>query len=104
MATLLEKTRKINRLLQKSEKVDYPEISRLLSDVLESNVYIANRNGTILGYSLVDGFECEIMMERVLQGGDFPERYVEWLMRITETSPNHILKNHEPLFQYPAAV
>lgn len=94
MATLLEKTRKINRLLQKSEKVDYPEISRLLSDVLESNVYIANRNGTILGYSLVDGFECEIMMERVLQGGVFPERYVEWLMRITETSPNHILKNH----------
>ena len=94
MATLLEKTRKINRLLQKSEKVDYPEISRILSEVLESNVYIANRNGTILGYSLLDGFECEIMMERVLQGGAFPERYVEWLMRITETSPNHILKNH----------
>ncbi len=94
MATLLEKTRKINRLLQKSEKVDYPEISRLLSEVLEANVYIANRNGTILGYSLLDGFECEIMMERVLQHGIFPERYVEWLMRITETSPNHILKNH----------
>ena len=94
MATLLEKTRKINRLLQKSEKVDYPEISRLLSEVLESNVYIANRNGTILGYSLLDGFECEIMMERVLQGGAFPEHYVEWLMRITETSPNHLLKNH----------
>ena len=94
MATLLEKTRKINRLLQKSEKVDYPEISRLLSDVMNANIYIANRGGTILGYSLVDGFECEIMMERVLQGGVFPERYVEWLMRITETSPNHILKNH----------
>ena len=94
MATLLEKTRKINRLLQKSEKVDYPEISRLLSEVMEANVYIANRNGTILGYSLLDGFECEIMMERVLQHGIFPERYVEWLMRITETSPNHILKNH----------
>ncbi len=94
MATLLEKTRKINRLLQKSEKVDYPEISRLLSEVMEANVYIANRNGTILGYSLLDGFECEIMMERVLQHGIFPERYVEWLMRITETSPNHTLKNH----------
>ena len=41
MATsLLEKTRKINRLLQRSESVEYNDISRVLSAVLDANVYI----------------------------------------------------------------
>ena len=39
MATLLEKTRKINRLLQRAESVEYDSISRVLSAVIDANVY-----------------------------------------------------------------
>ena len=42
MITLLGKTRQINRLLQRSESVEYDGISRVLSNVLEANVYITD--------------------------------------------------------------
>lgn len=88
MATMLERTRKINKLLQKSEKVEYDEISQVLSAVMGSNVYIASRDGMLMGYALLDNFECELMRDRVLLQGCFPEHYVEWLLRVNETSPN----------------
>ncbi|HEY3426155.1 MAG TPA: GTP-sensing pleiotropic transcriptional regulator CodY, partial [Negativicutes bacterium] len=66
MKSLLERTRKINKLLQKSEKVEYEEMSRVLSNVISANVYIVGRNGIIKGYALQDDFECDIMRDRVL--------------------------------------
>lgn len=88
MASLLERTRKINKLLQKSENVQYDEISRVLSSVMGANVYIVAKEGAILGYALLDNFECDVMRDRVLSKEQFPERYVDWLLRINETSPN----------------
>ncbi|WP_207857950.1 GTP-sensing pleiotropic transcriptional regulator CodY [Lucifera butyrica] len=85
---MLERTRKINRLLQKSEKVEYTEISNVLSNVISSNVYIVSKTGIVLGYALLDDFECDLMRDKVLHQGYFPERYVDWLLRINETSPN----------------
>lgn len=99
MKTLLEKTRKLNRLLQKSEKVDFKEISRLMSEVMGGNVYITSKRGQLLGYALLDNFECKVMFDKVIRKGEFPERYVEWLMRMTETSPNVLLKNHMCAFE-----
>ncbi|MDU2066190.1 MAG: GTP-sensing pleiotropic transcriptional regulator CodY [Sporomusaceae bacterium] len=88
MLTLLERTRKINKLLQKSEKVHYNEMSSVLSNVMNSNVYIVSKKGDVLGYALLDNFECGVMKEKVLDDGLFPERYVDWLLRVSETSPN----------------
>jgi transcriptional pleiotropic repressor len=88
MATMLERTRKINKLLQKSEKVEYDEISRVLSTVMEANVYIVGKDGMLFGYALLGEFECDLMRDKVLLQGRFPERYVEWLLRVNETSPN----------------
>ncbi len=99
MPSLLERTRKINRLLQKSEKVEFSEISALLSSVMGANVYIVNRQGKVLGFALLDEFECQIMIESVLKNSMFPERYVDWLLRVTETSPNLTLKNHMCAFK-----
>lgn len=90
---MLERTRKINKLLQKSEKVEYDEISRVLSSVIGSNIYIVSKEGAVLGYALLDDFECELMRDRVLIQGRFPEHYVEWLLRVNETSPNLRLKS-----------
>ena len=88
MASLLEKTRKINRLLQRSENVEYDGISRVLSNVLGANVYIVNQKGKIYGYAFVDEFECDLMVDKVINQGEFPKHYVSWLMRMDETSPN----------------
>lgn len=88
MSSLLERTRKINKLLQKSEKVQYEEISSVLSNVMSANIYILNKEGSILGFALLDNFECDLMRDNVLNQGCFPEWYVEWLLKITETSPN----------------
>lgn len=49
MITLLGKTRQINRLLQRSENVEYDGISRVLSNVLEANVYITDEVETYVG-------------------------------------------------------
>jgi len=92
-SSLLERTRKINKLLQKSDKVEYYEISDVLSKVLIANVYIVGKNGTVLGYALLHDFECDIMRECVLKEKQFPEHYVEWLLRIHDTSPNLKLKS-----------
>jgi transcriptional pleiotropic repressor len=88
MASLLEKTRKINRLLQRSENVEYDGISRVLSNVLGANVYITNKKGKIFGYAFVDDFECDLMVDKVINQGEFPKSYVNWLMRMDETNAN----------------
>jgi transcriptional pleiotropic repressor len=88
MQSLLERTRKINKLLQKSEKVEYDEISSVLCHVINANIYVVNKQGTVLGYALLDDFECDMMKDLVLTQGIFPERYTEWLLKISETSPN----------------
>ena len=52
---LLEKTRKINLMLQKTmggSGVGYQDLARLLSDVIMANVYIITADGTVLGNGL----------------------------------------------------
>jgi len=93
MKSLLERTRKINKLLQKSEKVEYVEMSTLLSTVMGANVYIISKDGKLLGYACLDNFECDLMRDKVLLLGVFPAYYVEWLLRVNETSPNLTLKD-----------
>ena len=92
MIEILEGTRKINKLLHKAEKMNYNEISAVLGNVMEANLYIMDRDGKVLGYALQDGFECDLMIDLVIKVGNFPERYVEWLMSVSETLPNTTLK------------
>ena len=88
MITLLGKTRQINRLLQRSENVEYDGISRVLSNVLEANVYITDESGNICGYALFDDFDEDLIVSEVIEQGQFPRRYVEWLNRLEETHAN----------------
>jgi len=86
--SLLDKTRKINRLLQRSENIKYDDIARVLSTVLEANVYITDKNGELSGHALVDDFECDLMLDRVIAKGAFPHSYANWLLRHDETNAN----------------
>lgn len=93
MASLLERTREINKLLQSSRKVEFNQMSTLLSTVMSANVYILSTDGKLLGYTCLDNFECYVMRDKVLLPGIFPTYYVEWLLRINDTLPNVTLKN-----------
>jgi transcriptional pleiotropic repressor len=90
MENLLEKTRKINRLLQKAagNPVDFEEMATVLRDVIASNIYIVSRQGLILGYAFIEGFSCDIMEDIVYRSERFPEHYNEELLRINETQSN----------------
>lgn len=93
MSTLLNKTRMLNKILQKfgAEPVVFDDICNLLSEILKSNVYIISRKGKILGYNLFDGFECNDLKMTVIDNMKFPDEYNNKLMNIHETKDN--LKN-----------
>ncbi len=90
MRDLLEKTRSINKVLQKSAgyPVDFKEIAAILSENIECSAYILDRRGKVLGYSYLKGFFCEIMEDIVESPAGFPEDYNENLLRINETHAN----------------
>jgi len=90
MDKLLEKTRRVNRLLQTSAglPVDFHEMARVLSEVIKANVYVLDRRGKILGHALLDEFECEVLITEVLDKKAFPEDFNEKLLRIDQTSAN----------------
>ena len=87
MTTLLEKTRKINKLLQRSENVEYSGISKVLSNVLDANIYIANRKGDIYGHTLTDDEDGSDKAEFISKG-KFPAPYVRWVNHFTSTQTN----------------
>ena len=87
MGSLLEKSRKINRLLQRTggNAVDFADMAYVLKEAVSCNIYVTSKKGKILGYSLLDDFECDIMEEKVIDHGEFPDEYNEGLLRIRET-------------------
>jgi len=97
---LLEKTRRINKILQKNigQRVDFNEVADVLKSVIHANVYLATREGKILGFAFVDGFECDLMIRQVLKAGDFPEKYNEFLLRDDETRVNMTQKTNDCVF------
>ncbi|MCF6137100.1 GTP-sensing pleiotropic transcriptional regulator CodY [Pseudalkalibacillus berkeleyi] len=86
---LLEKTRKINALLQESggKPVNFKEMAGTLRDVIEANIFVVSRRGKLLGYSLNQEIENE-RMKKMLVERQFPTDYTKNLFNITETSSN----------------
>jgi len=90
MTSLLNKTRMLNKILQKTgaDPVVFDDICNLLSDVLTCNVYIISRKGKILGYNFSSGFECDMVKEKVINEMRFPEHYNNKLLNVHETLSN----------------
>ncbi len=98
MQTLLEKTRKMNQLLRTAAtEVDFQASARVVRDSLECNVYILDKLGHILGYSLVDNFECDICKE-ILANKQFPPSYNERLYMYHDTAANLHHENGKCVF------
>ncbi len=90
MKTLLEKSREINRIIQKAagHPISFVEMADTLCKNVGANVYIIGRKGKVLGYSFVDNFYCPTMDDIVKLDAHFPDQYNEDLLRTTETKVN----------------
>ncbi len=90
MESLLHKTRRLNKTFQSygTRPVSFTELSKILSDIMEANVYIASKKGRVLGYELSDGYECEIINSEIVREKRFPKKYNDELLRINETKEN----------------
>ena len=105
MKTLLEKTRALNKLLQKNagNPVYFNEITRVLSNMIECNVFIVGRRGKVLGYSLIEDFQCEIIEDIITENERFPEEYNENLLRTTQTQANIRSDENNCVFEGPVS-
>lgn len=90
MESLLHKTRRLNKTFQSygTRPVSFIELSKILSDIMEANVYIASKKGRVLGYELSAGYECEIINSEIIKEKRFPKKYNDELLRINETKEN----------------
>ncbi len=90
MKDLLQKTRKLNKTIQSygSDRVSFLELSKILSDILDANVYIASQKGRVLGYELSSGFDCDMIQSEVVKEERFPKLYNDQLLQVTETKEN----------------
>lgn len=90
MEELLSKTRKLNSALQSygSKPVSFPDLSDILSEIIEANVYISSKKGRVLGYALSLGFDCDIINSEIVKERRFPKAYNNELLIINETSAN----------------
>ena len=67
MKSLLEKTRDINKIIQKAagHPISFSEMAEKLCENLDSNVYIISKKGKVLGYAFIANFYCPTMDEIV---------------------------------------
>ena len=87
---LLDKTRKINKLLHNnnSSKVVFNDICEVLTEILLSNVLVISRKGKILGVSECEGVEeiTELISDKV--GGYIDPLLNERLLGVLSTNEN----------------
>ena len=100
MLTLLEKTRTLNKLLQKNKEVtvDFSEIAQVLSEMIDCKVYIISRTGKMLGDAFIAGFNCATVDNILNDNGLMPEEYNEMLLRTSQTSANILGDKNQCVF------
>lgn len=95
---LLDKTRKINSMLQRTSKVvNFNEMCSTLSEVIAANVFVVSRRGKLLGFTINQEIENE-RMKNMLEERQFPEDYTKNLFNINETSANISIESEYTAF------
>ena len=91
---LLDKTRKINKLLHNNStsKVVFNDICKVLTEILNSNVLVISRKGKVLGVSYCDGVDeiTELIADKV--GGYIDAMHNERLLGVLSTKENFNLE------------
>lgn len=97
---LLSKTRRINRLLQKTagHAVNFNEMAEVLRDVIEANTFVVSRKGKMLGLAIAQEIENE-RISTMFKERQFPEDYNVLLLKQEETVTN--IGIEDPLSSFP---
>ncbi len=97
---LLAKTRRINRLLQRTagHAVNFNEMAEVLSDVIEANTFVVSRKGKMLGVSIYTPIEND-RLNKMIEERRFPQEYNNLLLKEDETKANITLDS--PLTVFP---
>lgn len=82
MQKLIERTRRINALLQRTagQQADYGELADGLRSVTQASVYISDRQGTLLGHAYGEDGPCPVM-SRAVDTGAWPADFNRRLLR-----------------------
>ncbi|WAW14048.1 GTP-sensing pleiotropic transcriptional regulator CodY [Peptostreptococcus equinus] len=99
---LLKNTRRINKTLQSTTgtSVSFDQLSSVLGEVLNSNVYVVRVKGKVLGYHLVKPEDSSIEVDEENKSMRFPKEYTENVLMIYETKEN--LTSDEILKYFPS--
>lgn len=97
---LLEKTRRINKLLQKNVgyHVNFDDVAEVMKDVIGANIYVVDPEGDLLGIAIDHEIESE-RMQQYLSERKFPDEYIAQLMEADRTQPN--ISVEDPRTAYP---
>ncbi|MDD2401479.1 MAG: GTP-sensing pleiotropic transcriptional regulator CodY [Clostridia bacterium] len=90
MQLLLEKTRVLHQLLQKSagQTLDFNSIVGELSRMIESNVYIVGKKGNLLGSCEIVTTHGGVFPEKDFSNGQLSEDRLQWLLGYNHTEVN----------------
>ncbi|MDT2865018.1 GTP-sensing pleiotropic transcriptional regulator CodY [Vagococcus carniphilus] len=103
MDTLLTKTRMINELLQRentlslSSELPYNQMADILGDILDSNAYIINKEGIVLGYMVIHDFNNERLKNMLLEQ-QFPKKYIQSISYLEKTKENISIEDEMTIF------
>jgi len=98
--SLLNKTRRLNRLLQKEagNAVSFMDMAEVLRDIVIANIYVVSRKGKILGYAVTNDPVSPEMNQTILIERRFPMESNNLLLKIEETSST--AEPDSPYFYY----
>lgn len=103
LKNLLEKTRAINELLQQTNAIrsesalPYNQISKVLGDILDSNTYVINKEGHVLGYFVKHDINNE-RIKKMLESREFPKDYTDQVAILSQTKANIEIDNELTAF------
>lgn len=87
--TLLANTRALNKLLQRADgkAVNFREMSEILRDAIQANIYVVSQKGKVLGYGVMDETELQAL-EQTANEVRFPKEMNQFLLSFGETAWN----------------
>lgn len=102
--TLLTKTRRLTRLLQKAagKPVSFMEMAEVLRDTIEADVFMVSRKGKILGSAVVQPYVSDEINRIVFSEKRFPTEINEIFLQIEVTASN--LDHDNPFIEITAHV
>ncbi|WP_027398238.1 GTP-sensing pleiotropic transcriptional regulator CodY [Anaerovorax odorimutans] len=99
---ILSKVRKLNWVLQESASgvFSFNDLCDILSDLMDANVYIANKRGKVIGVHYKIKSDSATITDPETGNEQFPNEYNEELLKIVETKANLTDEEALEIFKY----